>query len=230
MNDELSLIRDRYDRRNSQVGDLYDPLSPYNYMATAERRVAFIRWIKSADLGPLSEKRLLEIGCGSGTNLLNFILLGFRPENLVANELLEERVASARQLLPKSVKMIEGDASTLELEDETFDVVFQSTVFTSILDDAFQQKLADRMWSLAKPGGGILWYDYVYNNPANPDVRGVPTKRIRQLFPHGKMKVWHLTLAPPIGRLVTKISPKLYTLFNAFPFLRTHVLCWIEKP
>ena len=47
-------------------------------------------------------------------------------------------------------------------------------VFPSILDDSFQQKLADRMWALTKPGGGILWYDFIYNNPRNPDVRGVP--------------------------------------------------------
>jgi hypothetical protein len=24
------------------------------------------------------------------------------------------------------------------------------------------------MWALTKPGGGILWYDFVYDNPRNP--------------------------------------------------------------
>jgi hypothetical protein len=28
---------------------------------------------------------------------------------------------------------------------------------------------------------------------------------------------------------MTVIHPTLYTLFNMFPFLRTHVLCWIRK-
>ncbi|MFH0825987.1 MAG: class I SAM-dependent methyltransferase [Pseudomonadota bacterium] len=227
---EISLIRGRYDRRNLQPGNLYDPLAPYNLMAGGERRLALARWIKRAGLEPVSEKRLLEIGCGSGTNLLQLMLLGFQPENMVANELLEERAKRARAQLPASIEIVEGDASELPLPNESFDVVFQSTVFTSILDDAFQQKLADRMWALVKPGGGVLWYDYIYNNPSNPDVRGVPVRRIRRLFPHGQMTVWRLTLAPPIGRLVTRLSPKLYTLFNAFPFLRTHVLCWIRKP
>jgi hypothetical protein len=36
-------------------------------------------------------------------------------------------------------------------------------------------------------------------------------------------------LAPPIALRVCRIHPSLYGLFNAFPFLRTHVLCWIGK-
>lgn len=132
-------------------------------------------------------------------------------------------------MLPAATSVLLGDASTLELPDHSFDVVYQSTVFTSILDDEFQMKLAARMWSLAKPGGGVLWYDFIYNNPANPDVRGVPVAKVQSLFPDGEIDCWRLTLAPPISRRVTRLHPKLYTLFNAVPFLRTHVLCWIKK-
>ena len=41
---------------------------------------------------------------------------------------------------------------------------------------------------------------------------------------------WSVTLAPPIGRRLCKILPALYPVFNAIPLLRTHVLCWIQKP
>jgi len=230
MIDEIENVRARYRRRQEENESVtYDPLAPYNSLLETEKRLALVRLINEAGLPPVSDKTVLEIGCGSGTNLLQLLLLGFRPENLVANELLEDRAAEARHRLPQAIEIITGDASELNLPDRTFDVVMQSTVFTSILDDDFQQKLANRMWDLVKPRGGILWYDYIYDNPWNSDVRGVPVKRIRQLFPEGKMKTWRLTLAPPIGRLVTRLSPKLYTLFNLAPFLRTHVLCWIEK-
>ena len=101
--------------------------------------------------------------------------------------------------------------------------------FPSKPDDGFQQKLGDRMWALTKPGGGVLWYDFIFINPRNPDVRGVPLQRIRALFPQGKIHPWKLTLAPPLSRRVTRLHPNLYYVFNIFPFLRTHLLCWIRK-
>lgn len=230
MNNELEEIRQRYDRRREiPESSLYDPLNADRYMAYQEKRRTFIRWIKCSGLTPVRDKRLLEIGCGSGDNLLQFLTLGFQPENLVGNELLEERAFNARHLLPAATQILIGDASTVDLEEESFDIVLQATVFTSILDDSFQQKLANHMWSMVKPGGGILWFDFVFNNPNNPDVRGVPIRRICELFPQGNIKTWKLILAPPISRRVTKIHPNLYILLNLMPFLRTHVLCWIQK-
>ena len=207
MPNELDAIRNRYARREQITVDCYSPLDPAVYMTEQEKERKLIRWVHSAQLAPLADKRVLEIGCGSGGNLLQFIRLGFRPEHLVGNELLEERAAQARHILPADVRILAGDAATVDLGSEQFDVVFQSTVFTSILNDTFQQTLANRMWSLVKPGGGVLWYDFIYNNPANPDVRGVPVSRIRELFPAGEFNVWKLTLAPPISRRVTKIAP-----------------------
>jgi SAM-dependent methyltransferase len=225
MDNEVDAIRERYARRKL----FYDPLDAYRYMSYQEQRRALIEWVRWSGLAPVQDKRLLEVGCGSGDNLLLLLTLGFQPENLVGNELLEERVIRARRLLPSGIKILRGDASKLELKEQSFDIVFQSTVFTSILDDDFQNKLANHMWSLVKPGGGILWYDFVFDNPRNPDVKGVSIKRIRAMFPEGEIKVWKLTLAPPISRNVAKISPSLYTLFNLLPLLRSHVLCWIKR-
>lgn len=85
------------------------------------------------------------------------------------------------------------------------------------------------MWSLVKLGGGVLWYDFTYNNPNNPDVRGVPISRIMALFPSAKVRVQKVTLAPPIARRVVPLSPHLYGLLNTLPLLRTHALCYLEK-
>lgn len=225
------MVRDRYARRNNAtISSRYDPLNPAVYMGQQEKQRALIRWIKYAGLAPLNNKKLLEVGCGTGGNLLDFMKLGFSPGNLVGNELLDERCASARLNLPQAIQIMPGDACALELAPQSFEVVFQSTVFTSILDNAFQSKLAAKMWQLVSKGGGVLWYDFVYNNPQNPDVRGVPLRRVQELFPEGQMTVWRVTLAPPISRRVARIHPGLYALFNLFPLLRTHVLCWIRKP
>lgn len=228
---ETQKVKERYARRNVlPASDLYSPLSPAVYMGQQEKERCLINWIWQTNITPVQDKKVLEIGCGSGGNLLQFIRLGFLPENLVGNELLPERYQKARYMLPASTNVLLGDASELDLSDETFDVVLQSTVFSSILDNDFQKKLAEKMWALVKPGGGILWYDFTFNNPRNPDVKGVPVKRVRALFPEGQIKVWRVTLAPPISRRVSSVHPSLYTVFNVFPFLRTHVLCWIKKP
>jgi hypothetical protein len=117
----------------------------------------------------------------------------------------------------------------LALEPGSFDIVYQSVVFSSVLDEALQRTLASAMWRWTRPGGGILWYDFIYDNPSNPDVRGVPLRRVRQLFPAGRIRWKRVTLAPPLARRVVRIHPSLYALCNAVPLLRTHILCFIEK-
>lgn len=226
---ECDRVRERYQRRKSMPQDRYSPLAPDVLMAQQEKVRAIIRRLKRERMTPLAERRLLEIGCGNGMNLLLFLSLGFRPQNLVGNELLPERVMAARALLPATVSLMPGDALEIAEADGSFDIVFQSTVFTSILDQSFRLRLAERMWRLVKPGGGILWYDFAFNNPANPDVRGVSRREIGTLFPAGRVRGERITLAPPLGRRVAPLHMHLYTLLNLCPFLRTHWLCWIAK-
>ncbi len=229
-NAETRAIVERYSRRRNNItDDRYSCLNPSVYMGQQEKQRILIRWFKDNNIYQIGEKRLLEVGCGAGGNLVDMMRLGFRPENLIGNELLEDRAADARRILPETTKILVGDASTLDFGSDKFDIVYQSTVFTSILNEPFQATLATKMWDLVSPGGYILWYDFVYNNPKNPDVRGVSLDRVRQLFPNGEFGFKRLTLAPPISRFVCRIHPGLYGVFNALPFLRTHVLCWIQK-
>jgi len=204
--------------------------NPSVYLSDQERERALIRLFTKERILPLKDKMLLEIGCGTGGNLLEFNRLGFNPGNLTGNELLPERAEAARKRLPQETRILAGDAMSIAIPENSFDIVCQFTVFSSILDKQFQSQLSMKMWSLIRPGGGILWYDFVYDNPANRDVRGMPMRRIRELFPHGNVSSWRITLAPPISRLVTRVHPSLYAVCNMIPLLRTHVLCWIQKP
>ena len=60
-------------------------------------------------------------------------------------------------------------------------------------------------------------------------MRGVPLSRVRKLFPAARIDARRITLAPPLARAAMRVHPSLYTLFNALPLLRTHVLCWVAK-
>ena len=228
---EADAVRERYARRPAAALDpRYQMLNPAVWQSVHERQRAMLRLFASVAPQGLAQRTLLEVGCGSGGNLLELLRFGFDAENLRGIELLEERHAQARRALPVGLQLIWGDASAAAVAPESVDIVMQSTVFSSLLDDAFQQRLADAMWRWVKPGGGVLWYDFTVGNPRNPDVRGVPLARVRALFPRGRVQSERITLAPPFARAVTRVHPGLYRVFNAMPVLRTHRLAWVAKP
>lgn len=232
MNGELDQIRERYLRRDQLGRDAfaYSLLRPDQYMAQQEKERACLSILSRFDPAAIKRMKVLEIGCGGGTNILQFLRWGFLPENIKGNELLTDRCVQARHILPAAVEIIEGDACSLRLPDRSFDIVMASTVLTSILDKSFRVQLAKKMWSLVKPGGAVLWYDFIYNNPANADVTAIPRRQVLELFPEARAFTRKVTLAPPIARLVSRRNPGLYSLFNFFPFLRTHLIAWLVKP
>ncbi len=226
--DEARAVAERYARRGG--ADRYSFARPEVLLGVQERQRAMLDLFAQAGCSDFAALRVLEVGCGSGGNLLELLRLGFLPEHLVGVELLPGRAAQARHLLPEALAVHAGDALALDLPAAGFDIVFVSTVFSSLLDDAFQQRLAEAMWRWLRPGGAVLWYDFVVDNPRNADVRGVPLARVRALFPQGRVRARRVTLAPPLARAVAPWHPALYTLFNTVPWLRTHVLAWIAKP
>ena len=228
MTDETRSVAERYARRTG--AERYSPLRPDVWQLLQERQRALLRLFAAQGLSDLSALRLTEVGCGAGGNLLELLRLGFAPEHLQGLELLPERHARARHVLPQATRVWLGDASAAPVEPASQDLVLQSTVFSSLLDDTFQQRLADTMWSWLKPGGAVIWYDFTVNNPRNADVRGVPMARVRALFAQAHITHCRVTLAPPLARAVCRVHPALYGLLNRLPFLRTHVLAWLAKP
>ena len=226
--DEARAVAERYARRGGM--DRYSWLQPDVWMTLQERQRAMLQLFRQQGLTALARLRVLEVGCGAGGNLLELLRLGFAPEHLAGAELLPDRLAQARHVLPPAVALWAGDASALDIAPASQHIVLQSTVFSSLLDDAFQQRLADAMWRWVAPGGGVLWYDFSVDNPRNRDVRGVPLARVRALFPQAQVTARRITLAPPIARAACRLHPGLYPLLNALPLLRTHQLVWLNKP
>lgn len=156
---------------------------------------------------------LIEIGAGSGANLSNFNKLGIPYKNIYANELIEERTKLLIGNYPE-ITIFSGDANKIDFKKK-FDIVFQSTVFTSILDSELKKQLANKMFEILKPNGIVLWYDFTYDNPNNKDVKGVSKKEIIRLFPKAKkITFYKVTLAPPIGRRIGNYTTSLILFFH----------------
>lgn len=226
--DEPQAIAARYARRRD--GDRYSAQRPEVQRLLQERQRAMRALFAQAGRADLGALRIVEVGCGSGGNLLELLRMGCQAQHLMGIELLPERLAQAHAVLPEAVQLWGGDALQAPVAPGSMDIVYLSTVLSSLLDDAYQRRLADALWGWLKPGGAVLVYDFTVNNPRNPDVRGVPLARLRALFPQARMHHRRVTLAPPLARAVVRLHPSLYELVNTLPLLRTHVLAWLQKP
>ena len=230
--DKIEQIKKTYaDRKLSINPDWYNLQQGHVLASIHERQKEILIALQVAEIKDFTKTSVLEVGCGNGGNLLDFIRFGFSPRNIVGNDLIEERIEFAKSALPEGVRLIAGDASKINLSGQLFDVVLQSMVISSVLDQSMRSKICDKMWSLLKPGGIILSYDFMFNNPKNPNVRKLKKSEIIDLFPEAEQHFFRkLTLAPPISRLLCKNSYKRYSIFNSLPFLRTHLLGVLKKP
>ncbi len=177
----------------------------------------------------LDKIRLLELGCGSGQWLAEFASFGFRFENFAGIDLSLERTETAKGRIPGADIRL-GDAAVLPWPDNSFDIVFQSTVFTSIKDPEKQMKIASEMKRVCRQDGFILWYDFIYDSPSNPNVQGVSIKKVKGLFHPWNCEFRSVTLAPPIARRLVPFSWSLAELLETYcPLLRTHVISKISR-
>jgi ubiquinone/menaquinone biosynthesis C-methylase UbiE len=227
---ELSRIRNAYEQRRARRWKRrYTIAEPGNVLRIEEIQHRMLGLLVRRFGSDLRATRILEVGCGSGYWLRQLIQWGAAPENLFGIDLLADRIATARELCPSAVGIECGDASRLRFDEHTFDAVLQFTVFTSVLDAGMKKAMAGEILRVLKPGGCVLWYDFFVNNPANRDVRGVSKKEIRQLFPACRVQLERVTLVPPLGRMLGKISPSAYRAISAMKVLCTHHLGFIEK-
>ncbi len=228
---EEARIREAYARRErGSCSGLFSLFNQGNLFMLQERERRTLSILAQAGLSSLGEVRILDVGCGDGFWIRDLIRWGADPGSITGVDLLASRVANARCLNPVGVTLQCRNATALEVPDESFDLIIQSTVFTSILSEEVRRRLALEMLRVLKPTGLILWYDFFVNNPWNADVRGVSRHEIQCLFEGCTVELSRITLAPPISRLVAPYSWWACQLLSVIPFLCTHYLGAIRKP
>jgi SAM-dependent methyltransferase len=130
----------------------------------------------------LQSQSVLEIGCGTGHWLREFVKWGVRAENVTGIDILADRLKVARTLCPPAVRLQCANAAELPFPDARFDIVLQSTVFTSILDMELKRRVAAEMMRVVKDDGLVLWYDYHVNIGSAVGAPSCPVFTCRLLF------------------------------------------------
>jgi ubiquinone/menaquinone biosynthesis C-methylase UbiE len=131
-------------------------------------------------LVPTADRRLLDVGCGSGWDLEQWRHAGWAADRLAGCDVVADRIEAARARCP-DVDLRLGDGATLPFPDDAFTVATAATVFSSILEAATRRRLFEEMQRVVRPGGLVVVYDFVVRNPRNRAVLPITSARLREL-------------------------------------------------
>lgn len=229
ISNDLARIKATYDHRDSQP----NLLSKYSYFNQAylytiqQRQRAILREIKALGKQNLSDLSILEVGCGKGGVLLEFLNYGASSKRLIGSDLIFHRLEEAKSNL-SGMQFCCADGQSLPFRDHSFDLLLQFTVFSSILDSQIKLNIAKEMIRVLKDDGAIIWYDF-WTNPLNSETKGIKTKEIKQLFPNSTLNVSKITLAPPLTQRFINISWVFCWILEKTRILNSHNLVIIQK-
>jgi len=229
MND-LQRLKEEYANRQARFAhhNIYSWFNAANLFMIQQRQRALLSALKRQGIQDLSDKKILEMGCGAGGVLAEFLSFGAMPKNLYGLDILPERLREARQRLPAS-HLLNAEGSRIPFPACSFDIVLQFTALSSILDDKLRMEIAKDMRRALKPNGVIIWYDF-WLNPTNPQTHGIRLNEIRGLFPEGVIHARKITLAPPITRRLAPISWMLAFMLEKMTLFNSHYLALIAYP
>lgn len=226
--ERISRVYQEY-RASAAVQARWDLRNLGNQAILRERQLAIRRLLDKAGLISLTGKHVLEIGCGSGGVLATFRALCGTSANLLGVDLLPDRIVEAAQN-HTAIDFLAANGQELPIADASIDLVLFFTVFSSILDQHMAREVAAEAIRVLKPGGAVLWYDFRYDNPRNPHVRGMSRRSLRSLFLGFGCTLRTVTLLPPLARRLGSATPLLYPALVRLPLLRTHYLALLRKP
>lgn len=233
---EADRIRAEYaDRDRRLPSDRYSLIHAHNLFASQQKNRLMLKMLRQECMFPLEGRIVLDVGCGDGYHLLEFASWGVNRADLAGIDLIASKVERARARIGSTgagdvgPDLHVGDAAHLPWPSATFDIVHQGTVFTSVLDPSMRSAIAHEMLRVLKPNGIIIWYDFLFDNPWNPHVKGVRAHQIRALFAGCAVRLKRVTLAPPIARRSVPVSWIGSLMLEKLQVLNTHYLGVITR-
>ena len=131
----------------------------------------------------LSSFKVLDFGCGSGRLIRDLIEFGVKTDSIKGLEIEQKLIDLAYSFLPINIYH-KFNGIEIPFSDSTFDMVCQSTVFSSIADDDFQHHLAQELLRVTKAGGYILWWDKI----STTDFADQKPLKLNSLFKYQNIK------------------------------------------
>lgn len=204
----------------------WHPAHPVAMSFRAEREVVVARAIDRIPNG-LVDRRVLEVGCGTGIPLRFLVELGLDPQHAFGIDVMPEYVQVARRANPAMDIRIGDAADGLPWPDEHFDVVAQFVALSSVPGQRQREQIANEMSRVCRTGGFLLWYELVRKAPGSvPD--GIPVAELAGLFP--TFRILSLDRLHPVGCYRLARFPFLRATLARLPLIpRRNVVVLAEK-
>ena len=227
---ELGRIKEVYQRRYQISVDyhIHSFFNLGNLYISQRRDWEIFKRLKQYGIFTLKDKKILDVGCGAGGDLINFIRYGAMPDNCFGIDLLPDRIERASSISP-NIDFRWANAERLPYEDKSFDIVLMFTVFTSIFDSEVKKNIAKETLSVLKSDGIIIYFDFCFNNPKNKDVKGIKKREIYNLFDSCDLYLKRITLAPPLSRIMAPYSYLTCHVLEKLRVFNTHYLGLIRR-
>ena len=131
------------------------------------------------DLNP--REKILYVGVGGGLEALQFAYFTRRPQSVIAVERVPEMLVKAQEnfnlaaglnkwFRPEFVKLVQGDALSLPVKNESVDVAAQNCLFNIFKEQDLTKALAE-MYRVLKPGGRLYMSDPITTKPIPEHLR-----------------------------------------------------------
>ena len=224
---ECKRISGTYANRFRKHGNsFYSPASIF--VAQGLERL-FLDLLRAHNLLPLEGKRLLDVGSAGGFFLRSLLKYGPKSSDLFGVDIWEDRIREGRQMVP-TLGLLCADGKEIPFRDETFDIVTQRTMFSSVLSETLRARIGREMLRVLKPGGYIFSFDFRVKRPGDHDVCAMTARRIMRIFPGCQFEFRSCGIPPPIVRMIAPKSYLLCELLSSIWVIGTHFWTVIRKP
>ena len=219
-----------YYKNNADRNDLRgNPQVLFQVLAMEASIINALRFVKQ----DTCRARVLDVGCGNGGNYYQLVRLSYRLNNITGIDINEERIEEGAKVYLQS-HFVVGDASQMVFPNGSFDLVYESTMFSTLPDDDLCASIASEMVRVCCLGGYLLLVDWRIPKPNNPNYNALTRKKLHKFFGIGErtklVAVTKGALVPPIGRFLSQYLPSMYFLVaRIFPLLVGQVTYVLQK-
>jgi len=215
----LKYLSDHYKNKDLEKDSLFNKEVLFQYLA---RKKCLINTLSKLSLEK-DISRIIDIGCGSCSDLINLVSFGFNQKNLYGVDLSKSDIEFGKKNYPL-LNLYNQNATKLDFKNNFFDLTMESTMFVQITNLEISQGIANEMLRITKKKGVILLIDWRYGKIHDKKFLACNKRRVKEIFKVGDktslISIVPGMLIPPVGRFISSNFGSLYFILSRlFPFL-----------